>query len=57
MADGELSFAADDDMVAALTVSLGQARVGITRLVEQSATLEELFLELTEPGERIEAAA
>jgi ABC-2 type transport system ATP-binding protein len=55
--DGEVSFSADDAAVAALTVSLGQARVGITRLVEQSATLEELFLELTEPGERIEAAA
>jgi ABC-2 type transport system ATP-binding protein len=55
--DGELSFAADDYTVAALTVLLGQARVGITRLVEQSATLEELFLELTEPGEEIEVAA
>ncbi len=42
--DGELGFAADGDTVAALTVALGQARVGITRLVEQSATLEELFL-------------
>ena len=55
--DGELSFAAADDTVAALTVSLGQARVGITRLVEQSATLEELFLELTEPSDRLAAAA
>ncbi|HZT54271.1 MAG TPA: ATP-binding cassette domain-containing protein [Gaiellaceae bacterium] len=54
--DGELAFAADDDTVAALTVALGQARIGITRLVSQSATLEELFLELTEPGERAEAA-
>jgi ABC-2 type transport system ATP-binding protein len=59
-ANGEISFAADSELVAALTVSLGQARVGITRLVEQSATLEELFLELTEPGERgaqVEVAA
>jgi ABC-2 type transport system ATP-binding protein len=55
--DGELSFATDADTIAALTVLLGQAHVGITRLVEQSATLEELFLELTEPGLELEAAA
>jgi ABC-2 type transport system ATP-binding protein len=55
--DGQLEFAADEDTVAALTVALGQAGVGISRLVEQSATLEELFLELTEPGEQLEVAA
>ena len=57
LADGELSFTADDEAVAALTVALGQAHIGITRLVAESATLEELFLELTEPGEHLEAAA
>jgi ABC-2 type transport system ATP-binding protein len=55
--DGELSFEADSGTVAALTVALGRAEVGITRLVEQSATLEELFLELTEPGAHLAEAA
>jgi ABC-2 type transport system ATP-binding protein len=48
-ADGELTFAADEETVARLTVALGQAGIGITRLVTHAATLEELFLELTEP--------
>jgi ABC-2 type transport system ATP-binding protein len=47
--DGELSFAADEEAVARLTVALGQAGIGITRLGAHAATLEELFLELTEP--------
>jgi ABC-2 type transport system ATP-binding protein len=47
--EGELSFAADEDTVGALTVALGQAGIGITRLGTHAATLEELFLELTEP--------
>ena len=47
-ADGpELRFQADEDAVAALTVTLGQARVGITALVPETASLEELFLGLT----------
>jgi ABC-2 type transport system ATP-binding protein len=47
--DGYLRFGADEDAVARLTVALGQADVGITRLTAQAATLEQLFLELTEP--------
>jgi ABC-2 type transport system ATP-binding protein len=43
----ELRFAADEDAVAALTVALGQARVAITQLVTETASLEELFLGLT----------
>ena len=41
-------FAADEDAVAALSVSLGQARVAITQLVPETASLEELFLGITE---------
>jgi ABC-2 type transport system ATP-binding protein len=55
--EGQINFGADDQQVAALTVALGQAGVGVTRLVEQSATLEELFLEMTEPSEQRAAAA
>jgi len=43
-----LRFAADEDAVAALSVSLGQARVAITQLVPETASLEELFLGITE---------
>jgi ABC-2 type transport system ATP-binding protein len=58
VSDCELSFAADEDVVARLTVALGQAGIGITRLGPQAATLEELFLELTEPdAPRQEVAA
>ncbi len=49
--DGELRFSAAEDAVAALTVALGQAGIGITRLTAEVATLEELFLELTETEE------
>src|SRR6266568_5649778 len=43
-----LRFAADEDAVALLSVSLGQARVPITQLVPETASLEELFLGITE---------
>jgi ABC-2 type transport system ATP-binding protein len=46
-ADGDLRFKADEAAVAALSVALGQARIGITALVPQTASLEELFLGLT----------
>jgi ABC-2 type transport system ATP-binding protein len=46
-ADGEVTFKADEHAVAALSVALGQARVGITALVPHTASLEELFLGLT----------
>jgi ABC-2 type transport system ATP-binding protein len=43
----ELSFSADEDAVAALSLALGQARVPITKLVAEAASLEELFLGMT----------
>jgi ABC-2 type transport system ATP-binding protein len=43
-----LSFAADEDAVASLSIALGQARVAITQLVAEAASLEELFLGITE---------
>jgi ABC-2 type transport system ATP-binding protein len=56
--EGELRFAAPDDAVIALTIALGQARIGITGLRADAASLEELFLELTEPERgTVEAAA
>jgi ABC-2 type transport system ATP-binding protein len=58
--DGALRFAADEDSVAALSIALGEAGVGITTLVPETATLEELFLDLTEgehePAEDAELA-
>jgi ABC-2 type transport system ATP-binding protein len=47
-ADGELRFTAGEDAVAMLTVALGRAGVGFTALVPTTASLEELFLDLTE---------
>jgi ABC-2 type transport system ATP-binding protein len=44
----DVHFVADEDAVAALSLSLAQAGVGITALVPETATLEELFLHLTE---------
>ena len=45
--DGELRFMAEEDAVARAAITLGQARIGITALVPQTASLEELFLGLT----------
>jgi ABC-2 type transport system ATP-binding protein len=47
-----IRFAADDEAVADLSIALGEAKVGITSLVPVAATLEELFLDLTE-GETV----
>jgi len=47
LAGDELSFSADEDAVAALSLALGQARVPITKLVAEAASLEELFLGMT----------
>ena len=47
-ADGELRFSGPDEAVAALTVALGRAGIGITALVPVRASLEELFFQLTE---------
>src|SRR5437773_5385796 len=46
--DGELRFQAAEDAVAALSIALGQARIGVTALVPETASLEELFLGMTE---------
>ncbi len=56
----ELRFKADEEAVAALSVALGQARIGVTALVPERASLEELFLGLTEgepKGDQEEAVA
>ena len=55
----ELRFQADEEAVAALSVALGQARIGVTALVPETASLEELFLGLTEgePDDEEEAVA
>jgi ABC-2 type transport system ATP-binding protein len=48
LVDDELRFQADAATVEAATIALGQAGVGITALVPLTATLEELFLGMTE---------
>jgi ABC-2 type transport system ATP-binding protein len=57
VAGGELHFTAAEDVVAAVTIALGQARVGITGLRAEAATLEDMFLELTEEDEPLEQEA
>ncbi|MGN6430797.1 MAG: ABC transporter ATP-binding protein [Gaiellaceae bacterium] len=46
--DGALRFQADEDAVATLSIALGQARIGVTALIPETASLEELFLGMTE---------
>jgi ABC-2 type transport system ATP-binding protein len=48
LADGELRFSADDETVARLSVVLGQAGVAFTALVPERASLEQLFLGMTD---------
>jgi ABC-2 type transport system ATP-binding protein len=43
----ELRFSADEDAVAAAGIALGRAGIGITALVPETASLEELFLGMT----------
>ena len=45
--EGQLRFTADEEAVARAAIALGQARIGITALVPETASLEELFLGLT----------
>jgi ABC-2 type transport system ATP-binding protein len=45
--DGQVRFVADEDAVAAVSIALGQARIGVTALVPERETLEDLFLGLT----------
>ncbi len=46
--DGELRFRAEEQAIEALSIALGRAGVGIAALVPQTATLEQLFLDMTE---------
>ncbi len=48
LVDGGLRFQADEEALVGLSIALGQARIGITALVPETASLEELFLGLTE---------
>jgi ABC-2 type transport system ATP-binding protein len=48
LVDGELRFRAEPEEVEAISISLGRAGVGIAALVPHTATLEELFLDMTE---------
>jgi ABC-2 type transport system ATP-binding protein len=45
--DGHLRFQADEAALAAATVALGRAGIGITELAPQTTSLEELFLVMT----------
>jgi ABC-2 type transport system ATP-binding protein len=48
VSSGGLSFAGDERAVAALTLQLAQAGIGLHALVPRTATLEELFFRMTE---------
>jgi len=48
LAEGEVRFQGEPDAVAAASIALGRAGIGIRALVPHTATLEELFLGLTE---------
>ena len=52
LVDGELRFRAEPAEAEALSIALGRAGIGISALVPHTATLEELFLGMTEPEER-----
>ena len=46
--DGQLRFQAEPAAIEALSIALGQAGIGIAALMPRVATLEELFLDMTE---------
>jgi ABC-2 type transport system ATP-binding protein len=48
LVDGELRFQAEASLVETATIALGAAGIGISALVPLTATLEELFLGMTE---------
>ena len=59
--DAEVRFNADEGTVASVSLALGAAGIGITMLAQESASLEELFLHLTEgdgaqPADEVVAA-
>jgi ABC-2 type transport system ATP-binding protein len=49
--EAELRFRATAARVAELSIALGRAGIGITKLAPEAASLEELFLRLTEEPE------
>jgi ABC-2 type transport system ATP-binding protein len=51
LVDGALRFRAEPAEVEAISIALGRAGVGISALVPHAATLEELFLGMTEQAE------
>jgi ABC-2 type transport system ATP-binding protein len=54
--DGDLRFQANEDAVAALSIALGQARIGVTALIPETASLEDLFLGMTSDETELAAA-
>jgi ABC-2 type transport system ATP-binding protein len=48
--DGGLIFAGSEAAAAELSLALARADIGIRALVPRTASLEELFFELIEPG-------
>ncbi len=52
----EIVFRASEEAVGALSIALGQARIAVTGLVPRVASLEELFLDMTESEPLTEAA-
>jgi len=48
LGDGEIRLRCDEPAVAELSLALAEAGVGIKRLVDEQATLEDLFFRLTE---------
>jgi len=54
---GAIRFRGSEDAVAALTIALGQARIGFTSLSAETTSLEELFLDMTERDPDAELAA
>ena len=53
LVDGALRFQVDASAVEALSIALGHANIGISALMPRVATLEELFLDMTEHEEAV----
>ena len=47
LVNGDLRFSAEENVVARLSIALGRAQIGVTALVPETASLEDLFLHLT----------
>ena len=56
-AGGGLTLTAGEEAVAALSIALGEAGIGIAALVPRTATLEELFFRMTEGQTPMQEAA